>query len=60
MEVKGSTVSFEIAKPDCRTCKQIYLGHTCLETVPCINGDKYQKREPLYLWSPDAHLQSDG
>lgn len=58
MKVIGHPVSFEIKKnePDCRTCKNLYLGHKCTSTEQCDAGSKYEAREPLHLWKNDVHL----
>lgn len=52
MEIKGHEVAMEVkpALPDCRNCKNLYLGHTCVSVEICRNADKYERREPLHLW----------
>lgn len=49
-----ATMEIQPAPPDCRTCKNLYLGHTCTSAVPCKGGDKHQQREPLYLWKENV------
>lgn len=56
MEIKLHPVTFVTQRPDCRTCKNLYLGHKCVSSEPCKEADKYEQREPLHLWSNDAHV----
>lgn len=62
MEVKVHAAAMEVKRPspDCRTCKNLYLGHKCVSATPCKDGDKHEQREPLHLWKENVYLQRRG